>query len=143
MILFTGERESDHFRVQVLGKPIALAYAPWLALIDLVLARSAGTGFLALNRVIVARLRKALEEALGPGMGKKLIETGCREEYRLTMEEGKILVGLDSTFAELEALHFLSEERASGLRKMARLETLVKPKRNRKEIDTPKPRRNN
>jgi hypothetical protein len=67
-------------------------------LIDLIVARKrAPDGYLAIRPVVVHHLRHALDEALGPGGGKNLIETGCGQEYRCALPQGELAAHVQVT----------------------------------------------
>lgn len=93
------------------------------ALIDLLRARADdGTGFVPVERMIIRRLRKALDAA-ELGAGKALIETGCGQEYRLTIPRAMLAerVAIEATFFELESLKVISAEQSAALRGLFRV----------------------
>jgi hypothetical protein len=80
--------------------------------------------FPARNNGFVKNYRAELiDECVGPGAGKQLIETGCVQEYRLTIAKAKIAerVGVTHCFFELVDLHVVSTEEAETLRKTCSL----------------------
>src|SRR5215468_10451358 len=88
-IILTGERRGDHYEVHLSGRPVGLTCSALSALVAMLVARGGtGTGFVQLSPVAVHRLRRAFDCAGGEGTGKTLIETGCGEEYRLTVPRG-------------------------------------------------------
>jgi len=83
-----------------------------------VLARTQhGQGFVELNPVTVFRLRHAIDDAIGSGMGRALIETGTSNEYRLTisMNDLRGSVALTPCFFELVQLNIVSRDKANKL----------------------------
>jgi hypothetical protein len=86
----------------------------------LVLAQgNVATGLANIDRKIIYRLRKAIDRALGRGVGAALIQHGCGEEYRLAIPAGKAKarVGVTKCFFELVGLRLLTEEDAATIRK--------------------------
>jgi hypothetical protein len=119
-IILTGGRRDDHFRIDVGDDAVFLPCASFSTLIDLIYARiTSESGFINVPRGTIHRLRKAIDECVGPGTGKKLIETGCVQEYRLTIAKAKIAerVGVTHCFFELVDLHVVTTEEAETLRK--------------------------
>jgi hypothetical protein len=119
-ILLTGSRHDDHFRIDVGDDAVFLPCASFSTLIDLIYARiTSESGFIHVPRATIHRLRKAIDERIGPGAGKQLIETGCVQEYRLTIAKAKITdrVGVTHCFFELVDLHVVTPEEAETLRK--------------------------
>jgi len=117
-IVFTGDRRNDRFRILVKGKAVELCRVGLNILIDLVIARAdSRTGFLRACPVSVCRLRQALDESLGPGGGKGLIETGGAKEYRLTIlpQQLGVALAIEACFVELVELKVVSLSRASQL----------------------------
>ena len=125
IIVLTGNRHDDHFCVNVDGKPALLPYASFAALVDLICARvQSNSGFLGSARSTIYRLRKAFD--LHAGAGKRLIETGSGEEYRLTILKSELwrCVGVTPCFFDLVARNLFSKEQADILRKHCRRCTL-------------------
>ena len=62
-----------------------------------------GQGFIQLCPVTVYRLRQAIDQAVGEGAGKTLIETGSSSEYRLNIPKNKLIgqIAVTPCFAEL------------------------------------------
>ena len=119
-ILLTGSRRDDHFRIDVGDDTVFLPCASFSTLIDLIYARiTSESGFIHMPRGTIHRLRNALDECVGPGAGKQLIETGCVQEYRLTIAKARIAerVGVTHCFFELVDLHVVATEEAETLRK--------------------------
>ena len=88
---------------------------------DLICARiQSDSGFLGSARNTIYRLRKGLDVIAGAG--KKLIETGRGEEYRLTIpcSELRARVGVARCFYDLVVRKFVAEEQADILRKHCR-----------------------
>ena len=121
LIVLTGSRRDDHFRVDVNGKPVLLTFACIAALVDLICARvRSDSGFLTSARSTIYRLRKAMDA--NAGAGKRLIETGSGEEYRLTIPKAELptRVGVTACFFDLVARNLITEEQAEILRKHCR-----------------------
>jgi hypothetical protein len=119
-IILTGSRRDDHFRIDVGDDAVFLPCASFNTLIDLVCARiTSESGFVHVPRATIHRLRKAIDQWVGAGAGKQLIETGCVQEYRLAIAKAKIAerVGVTRCFFELTALHIVTCEQAETLRK--------------------------
>ncbi len=133
IIIFTGERHDNHYEVLVHGKKVYLSYTTLNALIVLVIARAgAQPGFLSANPVTINRLRQAMDRAVAPGTGKRLIETGSGCEYRLTFgrHEMRSQVRVEPLFSDLEPLKVVSRERAKNLlRVLSSAEILLKSER--------------
>ncbi len=118
VIVFTGDRDNDHIQIQLHGTLIRLGAALLEPLVELVLERAhSETGYLQLEPVTVYRLRRALDEVLGPGTGKSLIETGLAQEYRLTIPRAELAakVAVAASFAELETLKVISKQQLTEL----------------------------
>jgi hypothetical protein len=118
-ILLTGSRRDDHFRIDVGDEAVFLPCASFSTLIDLIYARiTSESGFIQVPRGTIHRLRKAIDECVGPGAGKQLIETGCVQEYRFTIPKAKIAerVGVTHCFFELVDLHVVTPEESETLR---------------------------
>jgi hypothetical protein len=118
-ITFDGDRHNDHFEVSLFGEKILLPCAPFRTFVDLVIARAESeTGFLRKNPVTIRRLRKAIDEAIKPGAGKTLIETGSGKEYRLTIAKETIgqEVHFEPGFFELEGLKVISKRQVDCIR---------------------------
>lgn len=123
VLFLSGQREHDHYQVGLRRKTVNLRHAELLALIDLILARAnSDVGFVKIPSLVIFRLRRAMDKAAGKGAGAALIETGCAEEYRLTMPRAELkkLVAVDPTFFELEGLKVISAEQAKELRPFLR-----------------------
>jgi hypothetical protein len=123
-IRLSGERQGDHYQVWIDARAVDMTASTLSAFVALLLARGReGTGFVALNRVAVHRLRQALDRALGQEAGQAIIETGCGEEYRLTVSReqlrGRLVI--DPSFFELEGLGVISAEEAEALRRLGRV----------------------
>jgi hypothetical protein len=133
-ITFNGDRHNGHFEVRILGRTTLLPCALFRTLIDLVIARAeTETGFLPENPVTIRRLRQAIDQAVKPGTGKTLIETGSGEEYRLTIPKEEILqeVAFERGFFELEGLKVITKLQADSIRSFV---IRRKSSRNRAEI---------
>jgi hypothetical protein len=117
LIVLTGSRNDDHFRVDVDGKPSFLPYASLGVLVDLICARvQTDSGFIDSGRSTIYRLRKALDA--NAGAGKRLIETGSGEEYRLTIPKAELhtRVGVTACFFDLVARNLFTKGQAEVLR---------------------------
>lgn len=120
-ITFTGKRSHNHYCVQIEGREVTLTPATLNCLIELVLARGeTETGFLQLPALEVFRVRRALDEALGAGAGKNLIETGGGEEYCLTISRAELRhhISVTACFPELVELQVVSAQHCKRLRQM-------------------------
>jgi hypothetical protein len=118
-VVLTGSRHDNHFRVDIDGEAVILSCACFIVLVDLVFARiDSGSGWLQVSRSAIHRLRKSL----GGGAGKRLIENGCGEEYRLTIPRPKMskCVGVTKCFFELQSRDIVDEAQAGILRKSCR-----------------------
>jgi hypothetical protein len=114
-ILLTGSRHDDHFRVEIDGEAVILSCGSFIVLVDLVCAKiDSDSGWLHVSRSAIHRLRKSL----GAGAGKRLIENGCGEEYRLTISKSRIgkCVGVTTCFFELPSRDIVAEVQAETLR---------------------------
>lgn len=133
-LLLTGERHDKHFCIHVNDQPVELSYSVYSALLRLVTAREeSGPGFVLIDPVTIRRLRQALDEALEPGAGKRLVQTGCATEYRLTIPIMQITV--DASFFQLEQINVITQHEAAALRaRLSPAEILLQSTRNRKEI---------
>ena len=119
VLILTGNRPNDHFQILLHGNVVDLKCSELKVLLSLILAGGvAGTGFVRANPVIVCGLRKALENAVNNGTGKALIETGSKNEYRLTIPRDRMKeqVAITSCFFELVALGVISGAHARKLR---------------------------
>jgi hypothetical protein len=120
----TGDRRNDRFRICLYGRPAELTGSSVYILVELILARAdSETGFVPLSPVEVHRLRRALDDAGGAGSGKRLIETGAGEEYRLALapEELAEQVVLEASFFELTRMGVLTGAQAGRLQSGAGL----------------------
>jgi hypothetical protein len=77
------------------------------------------SGFIPVPRATIHRLRKTIDAHVGAGAGKQLIETGCVQEYRLTIAKAKIAerVGVTRCFFELVDMHVVTNAQADTLRR--------------------------
>ncbi len=119
----SGDRRKDHFQIDIDGEGVELTHAALKAFVKLIVARgSTGSGFVHVPRVTVHRLRQALDHAFGE-LGDRLIETGCREEYRLTLHPDQLHehVALEPSFFELEELQVFSKDQAAALHRLCRI----------------------
>jgi hypothetical protein len=119
-IILTGSRRDDRFRIDVGDEAVFLPCASFITLIDLIYARIISeSGFVRVPRATIHRLRKAIDQRVGVGAGKQLIETGCVQEYRLTIAKAKIAerVGVTRCFFELVDLHVVTNAQAEILRR--------------------------
>jgi hypothetical protein len=123
-LVLTGERRDGHVLVRVGDQPLWLSYGHLCRLVRLVIAQGlTPSGFVADPDVLypqgVCRLRKAIDEAVGPGAGGALIETGVGREYRLAVPAREVALG--PQFPELFRLGLVTEE------ELAKLQTLCRP----------------
>lgn len=103
-ILFTGERRDRHFLVKVNDKKVWLPIALFRLLLQLVAARATSyPGFVKAARLKIHRLRHAIDDAVGAGAGKRLVGSGDREEYYVTIPQARASADqcLDPTFSDL------------------------------------------
>jgi hypothetical protein len=112
-LTLSGERANRHVLVRVHGQPLRVTYSQFTLLVKLVIARgTTPTGFVGnagtVHSVAVWRLRKAIDGVAGPGAGKRLVETGAGEEYRLTIPATS--VALEPSCSELVPIHLLTAE---------------------------------
>ena len=121
LLVLTGERQQGRYGVQVQGGVVPLTYGNLTALLDLLVARgSSEAGFWPVDRLVIARLRTAIDAGAGPGVGATLIETGCGEEYRLAIpaEQLATRVLISPGFWEMAQRGVLTQERCELLRKI-------------------------
>lgn len=117
-VVLTGRRRNDHVRIDLAGKPVWLACASFIALVDLVHARlTLDSGCTRLSRSVAHRLRKELGVA-----AKSLIDTAGSGEYCLTIPKAKLRrrVGITPCFYELVPRAIVSQEQANALQKGCR-----------------------
>jgi hypothetical protein len=104
--------------VLIQGKPMWVSYGTFCGLVRLVLARGQTEGgFVAdpdlLYPVAVFRLRRALDQAVGPGAGDTLIERGLKGEYRLSIPVTRVALGPD--FEEIAGAGVLTADELAQL----------------------------
>lgn len=132
ILVLTAERHDGHYDIQLNAKVIPLSHGLLMTLLDLVAARgTTKAGFVQVSRVVIHRLRQAIDRATEPAMGLRLVETGCGEEYRLTVPAGQLArrVLLAPDFEELEQIGALSRELGRRLRQICgRLKTNRNPR---------------
>ena len=119
-MLFTGERRNDHFRIFLNGEGADLTNCTLNAVLNLVVARAQlGSGFLHVSRITICRLRQVINAVMGDGAGEALIETGCREEYRLALTREQVIdqVSFTPCFFELEEMRVLSKDQSEAIRR--------------------------
>jgi hypothetical protein len=130
-LLLCGERNRDHFQIEALGQKVPLVNSALHALIELIIARGTrATGFTPISRVTIRRLRQAMA-CTQASRAATLIETGCGEEYRLTLPKETLAreIAIAPSFFELTSIGAISHEQAEQL---ARIGRIVKPGRTRK-----------
>ena len=120
-LTLTGERADGHVLVRVHGLPLPVSFSPFALLVRLILARgTTATGFVrdadTVHPVAVWRLRQAVDGVAGPGAGKRLVQTGAGEEYRLAVPAAA--VALEPSCADLVPLRFLTAEQLEALRRV-------------------------
>ena len=144
VILFTGERHNNHFEVCVLGRKVLLSLAMLRTLVDLLIARAnTEIGFLAQSPVTSRRLRRTIDQAVKPGTGKSLIETGSGQEYRIALARETVdeAVMTAPGFFELVSLKVISSQQAAQLRritkplKSARNHAVIQRKSGRNQVE--------
>jgi len=110
-----------------------LTYSQFSTLIDLIVARGTSpSGFvtaaslevLEISPVTISRLRNALDQAIGSGTGRELVETGCAEEYRLAIPADALRtqVVVEAGFFELELIGLITPQQAAALRRICTVE---------------------
>jgi hypothetical protein len=118
VVILTGRRSANRVEIRIGGQTTTLTGEALRALIDLVLARaSSDFGLVRLPRNAICRLRKAIDQVLGPGEGAALIERGDGEEYRLAMKRAEIKthVALAPCYIELVERKIISAAEAETL----------------------------
>jgi hypothetical protein len=70
--------------------------------------------------VTVCRLRRAFDDAVGPGTGVSLIQTGSGAKYRLTFprERPASWLLVEESFFELVGVGIVSAEEAGAIRRL-------------------------
>jgi hypothetical protein len=119
-LTLSGDRANRHVLVRVHGRPLPVSFSQFTLLVRLVIARgTTPTGFVGdadtFHSVAVWRLRKAIDGVAGPGAGKRLVQTGAGEEYRLAIPATS--VALEPSCSELVPIHFLTAEQLRSLRR--------------------------
>lgn len=139
VIVITGERRNNHFRVDVCHQCVPLTANSLAVLIRLVLAKAeSGTGLVQLPALDIFRLRKALDKNVAPGVGKKLIATGGRQEYALNISRDEVAdrVAVTDCFLELVDLKIVTNEYVQKMVEICKSIAIPeKSQRNREEID--------
>jgi hypothetical protein len=118
ILVFTGDRRKNRFRVDVAGKPVLLQGACFRALVKLVVSGiDPGTGLAGVRKQTIRSLRCAL------GAERWLIATGGRQEYRLAIPRDEILMllGVTPCFFELVSRRVVTAEAAEILRRQKQL----------------------
>lgn len=88
-LTFTAQRTKGRVLVLIDGRPVPLTISLLRLTARLAQYHVASGGSLYLAKpgtslsTAVSRLRRTIDEALGPGYGRRLIETGLGMEYRL------------------------------------------------------------
>lgn len=109
MLLLTGDRCRGRIGIRVSGREVFLTLGLFSVLLDLVHARlTTSQGYSPIPsalgdperaRLLVHRLRRAIDSAAGTGEGRRLIERGIGTEYRLaSTPEG---IAVDEDFFDL------------------------------------------
>jgi hypothetical protein len=117
-LTFTGERRNRRLLVRIHAKSLWVSYGPFCGLVRLVLARGqTQSGFVTdpdvLYPVAVYRLRRAIDEAVEPGAGTTLIETGLGAEYRLAVPITDVALAPD--FLEIAGVGVLAADELANL----------------------------
>jgi hypothetical protein len=115
LVVLTGQRRRDYFRVDVDGAPIWLPGASFKALVKLIVARlNTESGLATIARQTIHRLRTTLGER-----GHELIVLGSGEEYCLSISSGKMAesVKVAPCFFELVGRRIVTMEDAELVRK--------------------------
>jgi hypothetical protein len=118
ILLLTGRRRQDRFRVDVDGASAWLPHACFKSLVVLMAARfRSESGLATIGRLTIHRLRKDLGKR-----GKELIVICSGEEYFLAIPKAKATqqVGITPCFFELVERHFITAEDAEALREGCR-----------------------
>jgi hypothetical protein len=119
MIQLSGERAHNRYHLEVNTAVVKVTHSALRTLVRLVIARGVtGTGFLSAPPATVHRLRQAVDRVSQRPASSSLIETGCRQEYRLAIprEELGQRVVLRPDFFELEDLGVLTKDQGLQLR---------------------------
>lgn len=88
-LVVTDERSRGRYLVTLNHSSVLLSYGQFQLLLELIKTRNKkrGRGYFqnptTAYPAAVFRLRKSIDQALGKGMGKEIIETGAGSEYRL------------------------------------------------------------
>ena len=108
-LCLSGRRRTGKFIIEINDNDVFLSPCQFETLVQLASARIATeTGYLPVPptqvdreyiRLQIHRLRTAIDDALGKGIGKILIETGVGTEYRLAVEPPNIV--LEKTLSDL------------------------------------------
>jgi hypothetical protein len=120
-LTLTGGRRNRLLLVRVHDKPLWVSYGHFYRLVRLIIARGRTQGgFVADPDVLypeaVCRLRRAIDEAVGPGAGNGLIETGLGCEYRLSLSVTHVT--LSSDFPEISDLGVITPDEMVKLQKL-------------------------
>jgi hypothetical protein len=91
---------AGRYLVLLRGRQLPVTYTEYNLLVELILSRRdpAAAGFANaksypfVSRVAVCRLRRAIDDILGPRAGLELIATGAGEEYRLNLTPDEIAI---------------------------------------------------
>jgi hypothetical protein len=92
-----------------------------------------GTSYVAISPVVVHHLRCALDEALGPGRGKSVIQTGCGQEYRYALAPDELAahVKVMPGFVAMAEMKVISSQEANVLLDALRVDSPPRPKSKR------------
>jgi hypothetical protein len=126
-LLLTSERLSRRHVVVLHDHVLFLTSALFNTLAELIIARgtslnagfASGEQFLSVSRVPVCRLRREIDQAVGAGVGRQVVESGAGEEYRLALQLED--VALDGGIDELVRLGVLSAHQLTQLKALVRV----------------------
>jgi len=123
-LLLTGDRHMNRVCVYFHGHAAMIPCALLDALVKALAARiETAAGYCEISRGTVLRLRQAIDACAGSGVGKQLIETGFKGEYRLTIPMNEIVtrVAVTACFFELVDLAVISPAHAATVRQACRI----------------------
>ena len=100
-LVFTGRRRNQRLCVLLQRHDVWLPGVLFEAVCRLACAKARGIGFVAIDKMTVYRLRKAVAEQAGETVSANLIEAGPGGEYRLML--GRDQIAYEAAFLELPA----------------------------------------
>jgi hypothetical protein len=121
LIALTGERPNGRLIIRVRGKPVPLMPKCHAALLRLIAASvDSSLGYVREKSVLISRMRKDIDRVVGKGVGREIIETGDKSEYRLAVPTGDVrsAVVIEEPFFELLRLGRLTLKQARQFRRL-------------------------